>query len=109
MRILVTSRWNGGYQARGEARVGRAPWREPDRTPRLDVAQPSTPPGADFDVGTVVADLAGADTATDGLAGRPDVIFHLAAVVSGEAEEDLEMGYRVNLDGARRLSSTQYG
>ncbi len=69
----------------------------------LDVAQPSTPPGADFDVGTVVADLAGADTATDGLAGRPDVIFHLAAVVSGEAEEDLEMGYRVNLDGTRSL------
>jgi nucleoside-diphosphate-sugar epimerase len=34
---------------------------------------------------------------------RPDVIFHLAAVVSGEAEDDLEKGYRVNLDATRML------
>ena len=33
------------------------------------------------------------------LASRPDVIFHLAAIVSGEAEADLEKGYRINLDG----------
>jgi D-erythronate 2-dehydrogenase len=37
------------------------------------------------------------------VAGRPDVIFHLAAIVSGEAEEDFDKGYRVNLDGTRRL------
>jgi D-erythronate 2-dehydrogenase len=35
--------------------------------------------------------------------GRPDVIFHLAAIVSGEAEEDFDKGYRVNLDGTRWL------
>ena len=34
---------------------------------------------------------------------RPDVIFDLAAVVSGEAEDDFEKGYRVNLDGTRLL------
>ena len=34
---------------------------------------------------------------------RPDVIFHLAAIVSGEAEADFEKGYRVNLDGTREL------
>ena len=28
------------------------------------------------------------------------MIFHLAAVVSGEAEEDFEKGYRINLDGS---------
>ena len=32
---------------------------------------------------------------------RPDFIFHLAAVVSGEAEADFEKGYRVNLDSTR--------
>ncbi len=31
------------------------------------------------------------------------MIFHLAAVVSGEAEADFEKGYRVNLDGTRAL------
>jgi len=31
------------------------------------------------------------------------VIFHLAAIVSGEAEADFEKGYRVNLDGTHWL------
>ena len=69
----------------------------------VDVIAPSTPPGASFDVNTTEADLAGAGTAMDVLAGRPDVVFHLAAVVSGEAEADFEKGYLVNLDGTRRL------
>ncbi|MCA1404118.1 SDR family oxidoreductase [Ensifer sp. IC3342] len=37
------------------------------------------------------------------IASRPDVIFHLAAIVSGEAEADFDKGYRVNLDGTRSL------
>ena len=37
------------------------------------------------------------------MAQRPDVIFHLAGVVSGEAETDFEKGYRANLDGTRAL------
>lgn len=45
------------------------------------------------------------DRATvDGLiAQRPEVIFHLAAIVSGEAEADFDKGYRINLDGTRNL------
>ena len=34
---------------------------------------------------------------------EPDVVFHLAGVVSGEAEADFDKGMRVNLDGTRRL------
>ena len=34
---------------------------------------------------------------------RPDLIFHLAAIISGEAERDFDKGYRVNLDGMRSL------
>ena len=37
------------------------------------------------------------------IAERPDVIFHLAAIVSGEAEADFDKGYRINLDGTRYL------
>lgn len=33
--------------------------------------------------------------------GGYDAIYHLAAVVSGQAETDLELGYAVNLDGTR--------
>jgi nucleoside-diphosphate-sugar epimerase len=41
--------------------------------------------------------------AKEGAIGRPDLIFHLAAIVSGEAEADFEKGYRINLDGTRQL------
>jgi D-erythronate 2-dehydrogenase len=69
----------------------------------VDVAEPERAAAAAFDVDTVVADVAEPGVARDLLAGRPDVIFHLAAVLSGEAEADLEKGYRVNLDGTRFL------
>jgi nucleoside-diphosphate-sugar epimerase len=52
---------------------------------------------------SVVSDLSAPGEAEKLVAGRPDLIFHLAAVVSGEAEADFEKGYRVNLDGTRRL------
>ena len=37
------------------------------------------------------------------LAGRPDVGLDLAAIVSGEAEQDFDKGYRINMDGTRAL------
>jgi D-erythronate 2-dehydrogenase len=49
--------------------------------------------------GITVADVAEPEL----IEARPDVIFHLAAVLSGEAEADFDMGYRVNVDGTRSL------
>ena len=54
-------------------------------------------------VTTSASDLAAPGEAEKLVAARPDVIFHLAGVVSGEAEADFELGYRVNLDGTRAL------
>jgi nucleoside-diphosphate-sugar epimerase len=34
---------------------------------------------------------------------KADLIFHLASIVSGEAETDFDKGYRINLDGTRHL------
>jgi len=48
-------------------------------------------------------DLARPGTAERLVTARPDVIFHLAAVVSGEAEADFDKGYGVNLDATRSL------
>jgi D-erythronate 2-dehydrogenase len=48
-------------------------------------------------------DISEPGAAGEALSTRPDVIFHLAAVVSGEAEADFDKGYRVNLDGTRLL------
>ena len=54
-------------------------------------------------VETVTADLTARGAAENLIAVKPDTIFHLAGVVSGEAETDFEKGYLVNLDGTRGL------
>jgi nucleoside-diphosphate-sugar epimerase len=69
----------------------------------VDVAPPERPADAELPIESVVADLADAPVADALISGRPDVVFHLAAVVSGEAETDFAKGYRVNLDGTRHL------
>jgi nucleoside-diphosphate-sugar epimerase len=56
-----------------------------------------------FEGASAVSDLAAPGEAEKLVASRPGLIFHLAAVVSGEAEADFDKGYRVNLDGTRRL------
>ena len=50
-----------------------------------------------------VSDLSAPGEAEKLIAKRPDLIFHLAAVVSGEAEAEFDKGYRINLDGTRHL------
>lgn len=68
-----------------------------------DVVAPEVPSGAPFDVVTLTSDFSLPGEAATLVEGRPDVIFHLAAIVSGEAEADFEKGYRINLDGTRQL------
>jgi nucleoside-diphosphate-sugar epimerase len=58
-------------------------------------------PVPSFDI--LAGDLADPGEAEKLVAARPEVIFHLAGVVSGEAELDFDKGYRVNLDGTRAL------
>ena len=67
-----------------------------------DVVEPERP-AAGFRVSTAVADLTSPSDVARLLSERPDIVFHLAAVVSGEAEADFEKGYRVNVDGTRTL------
>ena len=67
-----------------------------------DIVAPANP-GTSLPVKCVAADLSPPGAAASLLAGRPDVIFHLAAIVSGEAEADFEKGYAINLDGTRLL------
>lgn len=67
-----------------------------------DVIEPQTV-AFSGSVETSAADLSTPGTAETLVAGRPDLIFHLAAIVSGEAEADFDKGYRINLDGTRFL------
>jgi nucleoside-diphosphate-sugar epimerase len=64
---------------------------------------PAAVPQSDIAIRSLALDMTRPESAAQLLESRPDLIFHLAAVVSGEAEADFEKGYRVNLDGTRYL------
>jgi nucleoside-diphosphate-sugar epimerase len=74
-----------------------------DKLTLIDIVAPQKPEKFSGKVETAAADIADAAAVRSAVAGRPDVIFHLAGVVSGEAELDFEKGMRVNLDGSRVL------
>jgi D-erythronate 2-dehydrogenase len=67
-----------------------------------DVVEPPKPK-ADFLVTARAADFSAPDEAPHLASLKPDLVFHLAAIVSGEAEADFEKGYRINFDGTRAL------
>ena len=69
----------------------------------VDVVTPEAPAGYGGSIVLETADLCAQGAAEKLIAGRPDVIFHLAAIVSGEAELDFDKGYLINLDGTRYL------
>ncbi len=70
----------------------------------LDVAgTPQRPEKFAGKFDAIAGDLADSTVARNAVAGRPDVVFHLAAVVSGEAELDFDKGIHVNFDGSRAL------
>jgi len=68
-----------------------------------DIVPAQKPVMEGIEINVHASDLARAGVAEALLAARPDVVFHLAGVVSGEAEANFDLGYRVNLDGTRAL------
>jgi nucleoside-diphosphate-sugar epimerase len=74
-----------------------------ERLTLADVIPAQQPEHATGEVDLVATDLSVAGEADRLVAGRPDVILHLAAIVSSDAEANFDKGYRVNLDGTRAL------
>ncbi len=85
------------------AREGGLGGKAVTRVTAQDVVPAAAPPAAPFDFEAVVSDLSLPGEPEKLIAARPEVIVHLAAIVSGEAEADFEKGYRINLDGTRAL------
>ena len=69
----------------------------------FDNAAPALPLPEDQRIRLVTGDIANRDTVRALIAPGADAVYHLAAVVSGEAEADTDLGYRVNLDGTRAV------
>ena len=82
---------------------GRLGQREISRLSLYDVVPPVAPAGAKMPVKVMTGDLPAPGETDKLMADKPDVVFHLAAIVSGEAEQDFDKGYRINLDGSRNL------
>ncbi len=73
-----------------------------DHLTLLDIAPPRTPAFAGR-IQSRALDISAPQGAAHLLGSRPDVIFHLAAIVSSQAEADFDAGYATNLDGTRAL------
>ena len=97
MNVLITG--GGGFIGARLAAALEA--RHPQARVRLlDVA---FAPALERSFECVAGDVASPGIIAAALGDDTDTVFHLAAVVSGGAEADFDLGYRVNLDGTRAL------
>ena len=69
----------------------------------FDNAASALPLPEDRRVRLVTGDIADREGVRVLIAPGTDAVFHLAAIVSGQAEADTDLGYRVNLDGTRAV------
>ena len=108
MRIVITG--GAGFLGRrlafrllerGTLTDARGQPREIAEIVLLDVV-PATLPD-DRRVAIIAGDLADPAVVQRAVTPDTDTVFHLAAVVSGQAEADFDIGMRVNLDATRRL------
>ena len=105
MRILVTG--SGGMIGRklverlvADKMLGGKPIQS---LTLVDVVETPIPEGAPKDTKPIAADFSEKGVAATLIQERPDVIFHLAAIVSGDAEANFEKGYRINFNGSWAL------
>ncbi len=68
-----------------------------------DIIAPSATASTTITVAAHQGDLAAPGAAEKLISSKPDFVFHLAGIVSGEAEINFDLGYHVNLDGTRSL------
>jgi nucleoside-diphosphate-sugar epimerase len=107
MKILITG--GGGFIGYKLARqlLERGKLSGPDGKPaaltQIKLFDAAFPPNTDPRLVCIRGDIASAQAIDEALEPDTASVFHLAAVVSGGAEADFDLGYRVNLDGTRQL------
>ena len=97
MKILITG--GGGFLGSRLAQALKAK----DPQARITLLDVTFPPGLTQQFNCLAGDVSSPEMIARALGSDTDSVFHLAAVVSGGAEADFDLGYRVNLDGTREL------
>src|SRR5262245_39168599 len=82
---------------------GRVAGKEITKLTLHDVVASDAQPTPTTTVLPIVGDISDRTVVDRLLAEKPEIIVHLAAIVSGEAEADFAKGYAVNFDGMRHL------
>lgn len=105
MRILIIGAAGmiGRKLSERLVRDGAIGGRRIDAMTLYDIVRATPPAGAVMPVAVETGDLPAPGEAQRLLAAKPDIVFHLAAIVSGQAEQDFDLGYRINLDGTRAV------
>jgi nucleoside-diphosphate-sugar epimerase len=105
MEVLVTGAAGmvGSRLAARLARDGMVAGRGISKLVLTDIVAPARPEGFAGEIDCRAEDVSSPGIVRALVASRPAVIFHLAAIISGEAERDFDKGYRINLDGTRNL------
>lgn len=105
MHVMITGAagFLGQRLTRALLAKGKLDGRPLARLTLVDQAAPVAPADAAPDIVTQALDLTASGAWDSLLCDRPDVIFHLAAVVSSAAEADLDLGLAVNFDATRAL------
>src|SRR5579871_6626977 len=85
------------------ARDGRLAGKKIDEAHLVDIVAPQPLRDAPFPATLDAFDIAAPYVAPKLIAARPDVIFLLASVVSGEAEADFDKGYAINVGGTHAI------
>ena len=96
-RTVITG--GGGFIGSRLARALRAA----DASREIVLLDVAFPPDLAKDFTCVAGDVASPEVIAKALTPGTTSIYHLAAVVSGGAEADFDLGYHVNLDGTRAL------
>jgi nucleoside-diphosphate-sugar epimerase len=105
MRIVMTGA--GGLMGRGITSLlagrGALAGRPITELVLSDRVAPAVPPHAGFRITSLACDVRDADAVRALLAPSADVVFHLAAIMSGAAERDFALGWAINFDGTRNV------
>jgi nucleoside-diphosphate-sugar epimerase len=100
MRVVIT----GGCGFLGQRVALKLLEREDvDELVLFDNAAPALSPPEDERLQLVIGDVADRETMRRVIAPGTGSVFHFAAVVSGQAEAETDLGYRVNLHGTRAV------